>query len=140
MNGAYCSFLPWGLSSHRERSDSTPQKPISLYNHRVWQTADGLPQNSVNSVVEDSNGYLWLGTEEGLARLDGVAFTLYDKGNTAALRNNSILILLNDSKGNLWVGTRGGLTQMRSGNSPPLMPSRARWSCLFSRIVRELSE
>jgi signal transduction histidine kinase/ligand-binding sensor domain-containing protein/DNA-binding response OmpR family regulator len=92
-----------------------PAIAINLYNHRVWQTADGLPQDSVNSVVEDGDGYLWLGTEEGLARFDGARFTVFDRANTAALRNSSVLILLKDSKGYLWVGTRGGLTRMRAG-------------------------
>src|SRR5262245_29712885 len=46
-----------------------------------WTTADGLPENSVRAIVETRDGYLWLGTANGLARFDGVRFTVFDSAN-----------------------------------------------------------
>lgn len=50
--------------------------------HQSWNTTDGLPQNSVTSVLQRRKGYLWLGTPEGLASFGGVSFTLYDSRNS----------------------------------------------------------
>ena len=47
---------------------------VMPYGVRVWQTDDGLPQNSVYAIAQTPNGYLWVGTREGLARFDGVRF------------------------------------------------------------------
>lgn len=86
----------------------SPTKKIHQYVHKSWQIEDGLPQNSVLSITQTNNGYIWLGTEEGLVRFDGVNFTVFDKQNTEAITNSNIGILLTDSKDNLWIGTKGG--------------------------------
>ncbi|MCC6132138.1 MAG: histidine kinase, partial [Acidobacteria bacterium] len=85
-----------------------PQKEIAQYVQQVWQARDGLPQNSVRAITQTPDGYLWLGTEEGLVRFDGVAFTVFDRSNTPGLKNNFITALLADRKGRLWVGMEGG--------------------------------
>jgi signal transduction histidine kinase/ligand-binding sensor domain-containing protein len=84
-----------------------PDKPLTQFIHQAWQTAQGLPQNSVMSIAQTADGYLWLGTEEGLARFDGMRFVIFDK-RTAGLENNQIQSLFVDSHDNLWIGTRGG--------------------------------
>ena len=56
-----------------------PAKAITQYGHDVWQIEQGLPQNSVLAILQSRDGYLWLGTDEGLVRFDGVRFTLFDK-------------------------------------------------------------
>ena len=56
-----------------------PDRAITQLRHEFWQTKDGLPQNSVDSMVQTADGYLWLGTQEGLARFDGVRFTVFDR-------------------------------------------------------------
>ncbi len=84
-----------------------PNLKISQYIHEAWQTAQGLPQNSVLSIAQTRDGYLWLGTEEGLVRFDGVRFSVFDK-NTAGLKSNMVLALLVDHRNDLWVGTYGG--------------------------------
>ncbi|MBI2841156.1 MAG: hypothetical protein HYX75_22795 [Acidobacteria bacterium] len=97
----------WGLD---------PSKALTQYRHDVWQTRDGLPQSSVESMVQTRTGYLWLGTQEGLARFDGVRFAVYDKSNTKAIRHNRILALLEDRRGSLWIGTEGGgLVELSDG-------------------------
>ena len=84
-----------------------PGRALSQYIHRSWQTAQGLPQNSVLSLAQTPDGYLWLGTEEGLVRFDGVRFTVFDK-KTAGFKNNMVLALLVDRHHDLWLGTFGG--------------------------------
>ena len=64
------------------------------FDYRTWTVADGLPENSVTSIVQTRDGYLWIGTFGGLARIDGVRFTVFDIANTDALGTNRILSLL----------------------------------------------
>ncbi len=93
-----------------------PAKPIVQLHRDVWNTDDGLPQNTVPAVTQASNGYLWFGTELGLVRFDGVRFTVFDKTNTPALKSNKVDALVEDRSGNLWIGTiGGGLTCLSKG-------------------------
>ena len=85
-----------------------PGKAITQYMHDVWQTEQGLPQNTVTAVAETPDGYLWLGTREGLVRFDGVRFTVFDTRTTPELGHSWVLCLLVDQAGRLWVGTSGG--------------------------------
>lgn len=57
------------------------------YLHSAWTTENGLPQNDVLP-IQTRDGYLWLATQGGLARFDGVKFTIFDTGNTDGLRSN----------------------------------------------------
>lgn len=73
---------------------------------KSWGTADGLPQNTVNTILQTRDGYLWLGTQGGLARFDGVRFTVF--GLAEGLPSIQVLALHEDRLGRLWVGTLGG--------------------------------
>ncbi len=75
---------------------------------RVWQTEEGLPQNSVRCVLQTKDGYLWIGTEHGLARFDGVHFLSFNSANTPQFKADHISALAEDELGNLWIGSRGG--------------------------------
>src|ERR1700733_13536462 len=66
------------------------------YQVDVWQREDGLPQNSVTSIKQTSDGYLWLGTQDGLVRFDGIRFQLFDQNNTPAIKNSRIVQLFED--------------------------------------------
>jgi len=72
---------------------------------------NGLSNSNVNCIVQDSNGFIWIGTENGLNRYDGYKFTYYysDANKTNSLFSNEILTLFVDSKGYVWVGTFHGL-------------------------------
>src|ERR1700722_14600365 len=78
------------------------------YSHRVWRIDDGLPQNRIWAISQTTDGYLWIATSEGLARFDGIRFTVFDRQNTAQLRDSSILTLCLGRDGSLWIGTEGG--------------------------------
>ncbi|MBV9405120.1 MAG: hypothetical protein JO211_07230, partial [Acidobacteriaceae bacterium] len=103
------------LSGTPLKASLDPNKPIRQYIHQVWQTPQGLPQNSVLAIAQTPDGYLWLGTEEGLVRFDGMRFTIFDK-HTSGLNDNAIVTLLVDHHQNLWIGTNaGGLSCFRNG-------------------------
>src|SRR5438128_11063413 len=75
-----------------------PRRAITQYGHDVWQSDNGLPQNTVQAILQTSDGYIWLGTQEGLVRFDGVRFTIFDNGNTEAIKSNFIWTLFEDSQ------------------------------------------
>jgi ligand-binding sensor domain-containing protein/AraC-like DNA-binding protein len=75
---------------------------------RAWTIEDGLPQNSVLSLVQTKEGYIWFGTQSGLVRFDGVLVRVFNRWNTRVLKNDHILCLYEDSGGNVWAGTDGG--------------------------------
>lgn len=81
-----------------------------------WLTDAGLPHNAVTALLQTKEGYLWIGTSNGLARFDGIRFTSYRAFDGAELRSNRILHLHEDRAGGVWIGTeRGGLSGYRSG-------------------------
>ena len=90
-----------------------PAIPPSQYGHDAWTSDSGLPQNSVTAIAQTPDGYLWLGTQEGLVRFDGVRFTVFDTRNTPALSDDWVQALLAARDGSLWIGTVSGLVRMR---------------------------
>jgi ligand-binding sensor domain-containing protein/signal transduction histidine kinase len=78
----------------------------------VWTSKEGLPQNSVISVIQTKDGYLWLGTLNGLVRFDGNHFTVFNEYNTPGLNSDRIVYLFEDSHTNLWIGTDTGTVAM----------------------------
>ena len=96
------------------------------YQVDVWQREQGLPQNSVTTIKQTSDGYLWLGTQDGLVRFDGLRFQLFDQNNTPAIKNSRIVQLFEDREQALWIGTeQGGVVCLRGGEfSRYEMPSR----------------
>ena len=71
----------------------------------VWTSKEGLPENAVISVIQTRDGYLWLGTLNGLVRFDGNRFTVFNQNNTPGLNSDRIVYLFEDSHTNLWIGT-----------------------------------
>ncbi len=91
------------------------QRELSEFGHQVWLTENGLPQNTVHAIAQTADGYIWIGTEEGLARFDGVRFTVFDRQNTPQFKSNYIRTLLADRQGALWIGTAEGLVRLLNG-------------------------
>jgi ligand-binding sensor domain-containing protein/signal transduction histidine kinase len=92
-----------------------PSREFSQYVLDNWQIPEGLPQLSARTIARTPDGYLWVGTQEGLARFDGVRFTVFDKDNEPALPNNFITALFVDHTARLWVGTSAGLAVLENG-------------------------
>ncbi len=77
-------------------------------NFHNYSTDDGLPQNSVYAIVQDSTGFIWFGTEAGVAKFDGTNFVKFDMSN--GLVGSTVRSLFIDSHGSVWVGTTNGLS------------------------------
>ncbi len=81
----------------------------------------GLPQSSVIAMTQTRDGYLWLGTLNGLARFDGVHFKVFDESNTPELGSSPIVSLFEDREGSLWVGTEmAGVVRIKNGRAESL--------------------
>ena len=74
----------------------------------VWSTEEHLPQSSVIALTQTRDGYMWVGTQNGLSRFDGNAFTTFNVNNTPGLPGNVIVFLYEDSRTNLWACARNG--------------------------------
>ena len=83
---------------------------LRLDSFRRFSVEDGLPHSRVLSIQQDSRGFLWVGTQNGLARFDGYEFQIHEnrRGDPNSLAENFILDLYADGEGSLWVGTNGG--------------------------------
>jgi len=92
------------------------QSQSPQYTTRVWHTEEGLPQNSVNAMLQDHHGYMWIGTFGGLARFDGERFTVFDSANTPGFGSDEIYSLYESRSGTLWIGSvDGGLIRLQDG-------------------------
>jgi ligand-binding sensor domain-containing protein/signal transduction histidine kinase len=92
-----------------------PNRNLNQFGHQVWLTENGLPQNTVQAIVQTTDGYLWVGTQDGLARFDGLNFTVFDKENTPAFKSNDIRFLHEDRQDRLWISTSYGLICRHNG-------------------------
>jgi signal transduction histidine kinase/ligand-binding sensor domain-containing protein len=81
------------------------QDALAQYEFDHWTTDDGLPQNTVNAILQTRDGYLWLATFDGLARFDGLQFAVFNKVNTKGIGGNRFDTLFEDSQGALWAVT-----------------------------------
>jgi signal transduction histidine kinase/ligand-binding sensor domain-containing protein len=83
---------------------------------KTWDTEENLSGSTVTAILQTPDGYLWVGTYEGLTRFDGVHSVTFDSLNTPALSHSRIQGLYLDARGTLWINTyRGGLTSFRDG-------------------------
>ncbi len=93
---------------------SYPLAAVETVAFRHLDSRDGLPQNSITSVVQDAEGYIWLGSHDGLQRYDGYRFQSYrnDPRSAQSLSDNLVLTLANGPDGSLWIGTQDGLNRL----------------------------
>jgi ligand-binding sensor domain-containing protein len=93
-----------------------PTRAINQYNREVWTTVQDLPQGSVMAIAQTADGYLWFGTRGGLARFDGVSFTVFKPSDSPGLEGRTIQALLAGRDGSLWIGTDGkGIVRYQAG-------------------------
>ncbi len=93
---------------------NTFAQPIGKESFDRLTVEDGLSQNSVNCIFQDSRGFIWFGTQDGLDRYDGYTFKAYKHNpkNVNSISDNFIWAIHEDNKGNLWVGTQNGLNKL----------------------------
>jgi ligand-binding sensor domain-containing protein len=83
--------------------------------HQSWSTENGLPQNSVHGIFQSRDGYIWIATEGGVARFNGVDFTIFNHDTTPSFTSDDICCFAQDRAGSLWIGTADGLLQYSAG-------------------------
>src|SRR5580693_5563421 len=93
-----------------------PHNAIQGYGHQSWQAPEGLPQDSVQAILQARDGFLWVGTERGLARFDGLHFDVFNSKNAGGIKVNYIAALYESRDATLWIATRdGGLIELKDG-------------------------
>ncbi|WP_278568827.1 ligand-binding sensor domain-containing protein [Intestinibacter bartlettii] len=87
---------------------------VENYNFKNITIEDGLSQSTVETIYQDSKGYIWIGTNDGLDRYNGYEFKYYkhDKDNKNSIPNNYIVDIIEDKNGHIWVSTINGLSRI----------------------------
>ena len=93
----------------------TPEKLISQFTHTVWSAQDGIPV-PVRAIAQTPDGYLWLGTEAGLYRFDGLHFLAWEPASGEHLLSDAVLSLYVAKDGRLWIGYGSGGIGVLAGN------------------------
>jgi signal transduction histidine kinase/ligand-binding sensor domain-containing protein len=88
-----------------------PKALLSQYGHTAWRVRDGALPGAPRAIAQTQDGYLWIGTNAGLYRFDGVRFVPLSPANGARLTSPEIVSLLGTRDGSLWIGTTGGLAR-----------------------------
>ena len=91
-------------------------RQISQYGHTAWRIEDGVFAGAPNVLAQTTDGYLWIGTQAGLMRFDGVRFVSWRPPEGSELPSSRITSLLGGRDGSLWIGTGAGLARWRNGN------------------------
>ena len=78
---------------------------------RLYSSSDGLANSHIYDIFQDSKGFIWISTENGLSRFDGIKFfnTSFDRTRSNSIASNTVRTVLEDSTGRFWVGTASGL-------------------------------
>src|ERR1700745_414507 len=92
-----------------------PSLDISQYAHTSWKTREGFAKGGIASIAQTADGYLWLGTEFGLYRFDGVRAVPWQPLGNQHLPGDRIFSLLISRNGALWIGTTKGLASWQAG-------------------------
>ena len=112
------SFRDFVDASSAKPSEDTPGASDGAlsFSFRSWQREQGLPQNRVRALAQTRDGYIWVGTDDGVVRFDGLRFVSF--GAREGLRSGPVSALFGDSHGALWVGSVGNsLSRWQNGQS-----------------------
>ncbi|MEL0647602.1 two-component regulator propeller domain-containing protein [Pseudoalteromonas agarivorans] len=117
--GILCFLFVMFISEAKENT----RLPLSDYFSETWNTRSGLPHNSINSIAQTEDGYLWIATWEGLARFNGQEFKLFTRTEINNLPDSGLRALTPSSNGGLYIaGSRGGIS----------LYHQRQWDTLFS--------
>lgn len=93
-----------------------PDKAFHQYVLDTWSIEEGLPQITVTALVQGPDGYIWAGTQAGVARFDGVRFAVFDPRTSPEMPGMFIQALFVDSRDRVWAGTYKGAAVFRDGS------------------------
>lgn len=93
-----------------------PNKQMTQYAHTAWRMQDGFLNGVPNAIAQTTDGYLWIGTQTGLMRFDGVRFVPWKPTSAKELPSSNIDALLGARDGSLWIGTDSGLSHLVDGD------------------------
>jgi ligand-binding sensor domain-containing protein len=93
-----------------------PGTALTQYGHTAWRVREGFFAGPPSAIAQTRDGFLWIGTETGLIRFDGVRFMPWQPPKGSHLPDDRIIKLLGASDGSLWIGTANGLAQWRAPN------------------------
>ena len=84
---------------------------VNAQKARLYTSADGLANSHVHEIMQDGKGFIWISTENGLSRFDGMKFSTFslDRSKPGTIASNTVRTVFEDSKGIFWVGTSAGL-------------------------------
>lgn len=105
-----CS-LSWHSAAAQYHETAEVNKRYMIHS---WETEDGLPQNSVISIAQSPDGYLWFGTFSGLVRFDGFKFTIFDPFSAQDFPSPATPFVYTDKKGRMWVSTDKGIGYLQN--------------------------
>ncbi|HEX5082845.1 MAG TPA: two-component regulator propeller domain-containing protein, partial [Blastocatellia bacterium] len=108
-----------------------PKTRISQYAHTAWRVRDGDFSGAPNAITQTKDGYLWIGTQVGLTRFDGVRFVPWVPLDGKRLPSSQIISLLGASDGSLWIGTASGLAQWKNGDLINFPETQGRINSIF---------
>ena len=115
MRQLLCIAAAYCLAAHSAFA-LDPARRLTQYVHRIWQVSQGLPQAAIYSISQTHDGYLWLGTQTGLVRFDGVRFTSFENLTHSKLDHAWVVGMAEDRAGDLWLAAReDGLFRIRAG-------------------------
>jgi signal transduction histidine kinase/ligand-binding sensor domain-containing protein len=92
-----------------------PSTQLTQFGHTAWRVRDGLIPGPPTSLTQAADGFLWIGTEAGLVRFDGVRFVPWSPPEGMRLPDDRIVALLSAKDGSVWIGTGNGLAQWKDG-------------------------
>ncbi|MBL8111336.1 MAG: hypothetical protein JNK60_00505, partial [Acidobacteria bacterium] len=120
MSRRAAALLALALTSWPVRALDPARRP-DLYTQEVWLAGQALPAGRLRTIYQSFDGYLWIGSYDGLVRFDGTRFVSFGKHELPSLRSNVVNVILEDRQGVLWIGTQAGLTRLfRDGTAATL--------------------
>ena len=105
----------------------------SRYSGALYREADGLPQSSVKTILQSKDGYVWLGTQEGLCRFDGHYFKAFTTTNTLGLPSQNVHKIVEDAAGAIWIHAGNTLASYSNGTFTNRTPH---WSTFSGNRIR----
>ena len=120
---AALALLPALAATAASPGLADPTRLLTQYKIDAWQTEQGLPLNTVQALLQTSDGYLWVGTAGGLARFDGARFTSFSAAEAPDMASQPVFGFMEDAQHNLWIGHSRGAALYRDGRFQTVISS-----------------